>query len=146
MNDSLELQIAENQLQSFEEELDQDQIMRDYYEAEDCFKCESRLRSGILAATSLFRAEEVVATAERLGLIDVSPEFQQTLKLLYARWVAPCKSAEAWVARVEEKGYTVDNLDEFRNCCAKVQEWIERNAIYEQSQAVANERLAQEPW
>jgi hypothetical protein len=139
---SLELQLAQAQLQHFEEQLDP--ILRDHREAEDCRVCEQFLQHGIDAYKWLSRAEEAFLAAETEGVLEFTPELQQAIEALYHRWLAPCAAAEKWIARVEKSGYTVDNLAEFRNCCELVRDWIERNEHYKFGHAAAIEGFEQE--
>lgn len=133
MHDCLELQIARNQMDRFEHEIDP--IMREVYEAEDCRRCEDFLQKGINVYTWISRADQVIAFADAEGIIDYTPELMDLVKELHVRWLGPCKRANAWVERVEKKGYMVDNLAKYLECCEAVQDWLERNEWTELSKA-----------
>lgn len=141
MHDCLELQIARSQMDRFEHVADP--LMQDVYQAEDCRQCEEFLQKGITAFDSIARAEQVIFLADNEGIIDCSPELLLLVKELYARWLGPCKRADAWIERVEANGFVVDNLAKYRDCCEAVQDWLEHNEWQDLSRA-AREQLIEE--
>lgn len=142
--ESLELQIASSQVQHFEDEVDP--VVQQHQAAEDCSNCERFLELGINASKWLARAEEAFTVAEAEGLIERTASLDNAIKVLYQRWLDTGERAERWIARVQLNDYSIDNLQDFRVSAARVRDWLERRAWYEESQAAAAQRFAEEPW
>lgn len=102
-----------------------DAVMRDHLEAMDSFDCQETLDRGIQALAWLERAEQTVVSAEEDCLVEYSPVVHELIDRLYRTWLNPCHQAEAWATRVLERGYSIDNLPEFRKSCARARTWIE---------------------
>jgi hypothetical protein len=103
----------------------QSQLMERHEEAMECRDCEDFLQLGIDALKWLQRAEEElrlsVYSGERLNSVELS----DGLDRLYHVWLMPVHSAEQWIAAQAARGYTPDNIHEFRHACEQAREIVE---------------------
>lgn len=116
-SEDLTLKYARQHVAHYREE---HKLMADHREAMDCFDCEAYLQLGIDAFHWLVKADAVIRRAIYRGVYEHDPEVDAALQDLFRGWLEPCGNAEKWVAVPEKRGYTVSNLDEFRNCCEEV--------------------------
>jgi hypothetical protein len=140
---SIELEIAQHQLNEFEA---LDPVIAEHREAMDCLNCESFLQKGIYAYRWLERFEKVCDEADSLGMFGNDQEsaaYVDVVRELYKRWLTRGQEAEKWIAQVEERGFCIDNVEEFRACCSLVSDWVDRDSWYLESKKYRNERLAE---
>lgn len=141
MNESLELKIAADAIADYHDEL-----LREHADAMERFDCQSFLQHGIDAYRWLANAEHTLREAAYRGLLEFTPELHGTLESLYTRWLEPCATAEQWIERQLQRQYTLDNLTEFRECCAKVRDWIEEDAWKKTARKANQSHFANEAW
>ncbi len=91
-------------------------LMKAHAEAMDCRDCEAFIQMGIDAFHWLIRADRVYRTAVYRGEIQYMPEFEKMLTELCQKWLEPCEAADGWIEKQRTKGFTIDNLAEFREC------------------------------
>ena len=127
--ESLEFQLAEKQLLSFEQH--DDPVLRYHSAAQDCYQCEQWLQAGISALKWLARSEETARAADAEGLADFTSEVDEAIKGLYVRWLRQSESALPWITRVTQNGFSLDQLPEFEECSSQVRDWLEQHEIYE---------------
>lgn len=101
--------------------------MARHAEATECRDCEDFLRMGIEAFDWLARADEAIRSAVYSGAMAFDPECDSTLAALYSEWLKPCEYAERWIAIQQNRGFHVDNLEEFRRCCQEARAIVEEN-------------------
>jgi hypothetical protein len=142
--ESLELQIARSKIQQYEHDAEES-VVRASRQAQDCMECETFLDVGIAALEWLERAEESINVAEAEGF-EIPTGVDEAIAVLHVAWLRPCHFAEKWIAKCQATGYDIRNLAAFRDCCARAQEWLDRDAFYKHSRGAREERFAQEPW
>ena len=144
MSDNTALTLAQRRVQAYASE--SDDLMKRHAEAMECRDCEDFLRKGIETHNLLRSVEKVVRESDCEGISEFSPEAQDELDALYVSWLKPCEFAELWIASLRERGYTPDNLDEFRKACVIARDTVESRdwqlAVTE-SREVSS---AEEPW
>jgi hypothetical protein len=103
----------------------QSRIIELHEEAMECRDCEDFLQLGIDALKWLQRAEEELRISVYSGERENSVELSDSLDKLYHVWLMPVHSAEQWVAKQAARGYTPDNLCEFREACEHARDIVE---------------------
>jgi hypothetical protein len=91
-------------------------FMDHHYEAMDCRDCEAFLQMGIDAFEWLIRADIVFRAAAAYADFDYGTEWMERFKRLAKTWLRPCDRAEEWIKVQLNKGYSLDNLEQFRKC------------------------------
>lgn len=119
--ENFRLQLAKIRVQAFADESD---VMKNQNEATDWRACESFLQSGINAYRWLTETEAAVRDAEDHDSGESSCDIEAAIESLYQAWLEPCELAENWISRVQCQGFTVANVDEFREICEDVDEKI----------------------
>lgn len=146
----LEFEIAKRRVSDYSQEIfaecERDPLMKLHEEAIERFDCQDRLQAGINAFHWLARCESSIREGVDLGLIDNSPEYDETIAALYRAWLIPCDSAEAMVETQLKREHTVDNLSEFRECCEAVRDWLDRHDWKARAARTRASRFASEPW
>jgi hypothetical protein len=104
-------------------------LMRRHAEAIDCRDCEDFLQLGIDAFDWLNRADESIRRAILSGRAEYDPKVERTLLVMYTRWLKPCEHAEKWIAVQEKRGFRVENVERFRECCAEVRAMVEDSSL-----------------
>jgi hypothetical protein len=99
---------------------DESSLMKAHAEAMDCRYCEAFLQMGIDAFHWLIRADRVYRTAVYRGEIEYSADFEKMLAELCEQWLGPCEAADGWIEKQLTEGFTIDNLDEFRECAEEM--------------------------
>jgi hypothetical protein len=94
-------------------------------EAMDCWDCQNFLQLGIDAFHWINRTDQEMRKAVYAGKKDYSQEDALFLEKLYAEWLEPCLFAERWIAAQQSRGFSIDNLEEFRKCCEEVRAIVE---------------------
>ena len=136
----LALRIARERVGRYRDE--SDDLMRRHAEAIDCRDCEDFLQLGIEAFNWLGRADQTIRQEVFAGRLEHDPEVDSALAALYSEWLKPCGYAEHWVAVQRERGFRVDNLEEFRKCCREAQAIAEANAGLLENDAIVELRDA----
>lgn len=144
--ESLELNLARRAIASYEQDADDDSLIRASVQGQDCMDCEAFLEKGIKALAWLERSEQALIEGANVGIIDFTTDIEEAVEELYVAWLRPCKYANKWIAVQEKLGFDVKHLGDFRDACVRVQEWIERNATFKLSKSARDERFAEEPW
>jgi hypothetical protein len=146
MSEPLELELARFEVEQYENIADEDVIVHESRQAQDSMDCEEFLNRGIQSYTSIECGERTLYRAHSAGLIDVTPELEQEIETIRRRWLRPCGFAESWIATCHKNGYQIRNLEEFRQCCRRANEWFDRAAEFHRAKAIRDEALDQEPW
>lgn len=115
MTESRALQFARQKVESYT-----DEVMRSHYEAMDCLDCETYLQLGIEAFRWLVWADQAIRRAVFADKTAYESEVEEALRSLFVAWLRPCDSAEKWIEVQRDRGFEVDNADEFRRCCEEV--------------------------
>lgn len=123
--DSLAFRTACNRINSYRDE--SEALMARHAEATECRDCEDFLCMGIEAFDWLARADEAIRSAVYSGVMAFNPEYDSTLAALYSEWLKPCEYAERWIVLQQNRGFHVDNLEEFRRCCQEARAVVEEN-------------------
>jgi hypothetical protein len=97
-----------------------DVIIRQHQEAMECWECQSFLQLGINVFKWLEQADLDVRRAVYDRKMEYDPDWETALTALYAEWLKACDFAEKWSTIQTERGFALDNLEEFRKCCAAV--------------------------
>lgn len=116
--DNLALRTARTYVRNYANE--GDELMARHLAAMDCRDCEAFLQLGIDAFHWLNRADCQTRLAVFEGRAAFDPEFDEALGNLYQMWLRPCEIAERWISVQSQRGYTPDNLAEFRECFEEV--------------------------
>ena len=149
MFECLELKIAKSKIDRYEQEAE-GSIIHESRQAVDCLDCEEFLDKGIAALGWLQRSEEVLLEASAECVFENHPQVETAIELaietLYAAWLRPCEKAEAWIASCQGNGYSMRNVEVFRDCCDRVSAWLEQNLFYKESKVSREERFAEENW
>ena len=124
MSNNLTLSMARKRVREYAAETDS--LMANHAEAMECRDCEEWLKRGIDAQFWLCRAEEIMRAADEDGLCEFDTEMRRALDCLYEMWLRPCEFAETWIASLATRGYTPDNLGEFRDACDMARDIVER--------------------
>ena len=75
------------------------------------------------------------------------PEVEQAITRLYERWLDPCcRHAEKWIRAQLDRGYALDNLEKFRQCCQEARDILERRRFYDRVRAARLSGRAEEGW
>lgn len=122
MTSSLELAMAQRLVKSYVGE--SGQWKADHRDAMECWNCQEWLQKGIDAFRWLQRAEEAFTQAEFHGVHVMTAEERETIEALYVAWLVPCDSTDKWIATLVERGYSPNNLNEFREICEVVRRII----------------------
>lgn len=85
-------------------------------EAMDCRDCEAFLQLGIDAFNWLVRADKLLRKAECANHAENAAKVHNCIQTLLIAWLETCDAANKWVREQLRRGFTVDNLDEFRKC------------------------------
>jgi len=112
MNTSIELELARLYMAQYDDEADRWQAV--HQEAMECRDCEDWLRKGIEAYRWICRADHALATADQLGVREMTDVDSSAVSLLYRRWLENCEPAEHWIADLHQRGWEPENLLEFR--------------------------------
>jgi|GEM_PF-3099255 len=123
MTGNLCLNVAERRVREFADEADA--LLASHSEAMECWKCQELLQKGIDAYRWLTQADAFLREADYQGVFDFSPELQDAVNTLYQAWLQPCEFAERRIVALLERGYQLDNLQEFREICEQVEEIID---------------------
>lgn len=145
MLDNLELRIARSKIERFQHEANAS-VVSESTAALDCMACEEFLSNGIAALEWLERSEQCFHEADSEGIFEVTTQLSEAIETLYSAWLIPCPRAEQWIVRCRANGYEITNLDQFRDCKSRVQDWLDRNVLYKKSKEAREERFAEEAW
>jgi hypothetical protein len=145
MNESLEIVIAREEIERYNDAAI-DPVIHDHEQAQECQDCEDFLRSGVGEFGSLIRAEETLHKAHRLGLLEWNAALEEVLRTLYIMWLQPCERADKWVEKQKARGYDVDGLKAYLECCDAAREWVSRDQMHAKGKAARDQRFAEEPW
>jgi len=124
--DSLTLRTAEKYVENYNRE--SADLLAAHREAMDCRDCEVFLELGIDAFRWVILADAAIRGAVAEGKLEFTPEIDAAIKHLCERWLVPCKYAEEWIAIQQARGYQIDNLDRFRECCGEMRAIVEAQA------------------
>lgn len=114
MVESLALRNAQEHIRAFAGE--SEGFIDQQTAALDCRDCEAFLQMGIDAFDWLERAEHALRAAAAEGAFDYTAEVVEKFKSLAKWWLRPCDRAERWIKVQLERGFSIANLDRFRQC------------------------------
>ena len=123
-----------------------DDLMRDHAQAMECRDCEEHLQQGIDAYKWLRRAEETLREADYEGILTFSKDLEMAIDTLYKAWLGPAEHAERWIKALRQKGYTPDNLNDFREICEDVKEIVGGREWGSKATKARASASAVEPW
>ncbi len=91
-------------------------------ESVECRNCEDFLQLGIDAFDWIVRADRLVRHAMFNGIGEFDhDQAEDAICALCRGWLEPCELANKLVAFQHQRGFRVDNLDRFRECCVEMQ-------------------------
>ena len=93
-----------------------DDLIGRHKEALDCYNCEAFLQIGIDAYHWLIRADELFRMCVAKGIEEFDENVDKALRLLFRDWLDRCKFANDWVDIQHQRGFEVDNLEQFQRC------------------------------
>ena len=143
--DSIELLIAKSRIERYIHDAE-DPVIRESKEAQDCMDLEAFIDKGIKALEWLEQSEKTIREAIAEGVIDRDVELLEGANLLYKAWLRPCPFVDKWIEKHTGNGYEIRNLFEFRQCCDRVIDRLQRNQWSDLSAKSRARRLAEEPW
>jgi hypothetical protein len=114
VEESLALKTARSHVDSFQGE--SRRVMSAHREAMDCRDCEAFLQLGIDAFDWIMRVDQGYRTAVFEGHTEYSSDVDQAIRTLCEAWLPSAIPAEKWVELQLARGYTLANLDRFRQC------------------------------
>lgn len=117
-HDHLALRTARTYVRNYASE--GDELMSRHIEAMDCRDCEAFLQLAIDAFHWLNRADCQIRLDVFEGRAPHDPSVDEALTTLYRLWLRPCDTAERWISLQLQRGYTPDNLDEYRDSFREV--------------------------
>lgn len=103
-----------------------DSLLRDRDTAIDAYKFQEVLKSGIDAYHWLCQADKFLREADYRGIAEYTQDLQDAIEGLFKAWMQPCATAEQRISEVENEGYAIDNLQDFRNVCGDVEDRLEK--------------------
>ena len=113
--DSLVFRNAERHVREYREEND---LLAAHHDAMDCLNCEAFLQMGIDSFEWVMRADRAIRAANHDH--ETFESLDRAIHVLCKNWLVPCQHAEAWVKKQLDQGYTIDNLDAFRERCEEM--------------------------
>jgi hypothetical protein len=125
---SIALNSLRNAVKNYQEQADfADVIMQQHQEAMECWECQSFLQLGI----NIYKWLEQADLDIRKAIFDHKTEYDRdwdaSLTALYSEWLKACDFAEKWITSQIERGFTLNNLEEFRKCCEEVRAIVKNN-------------------
>ncbi len=120
-----QIRAAQNRVDEYdgyEEEFRHKDLMQHCAEAEDCRNLEDFLKLGIEAFDWVERADLWLRGSLARGTIskEEGDRVSDVIDSMCKGWLKPCTFAKAWVSRVMNNGYHVDNLEQFMECCRQM--------------------------
>lgn len=94
----------------------QSKVLKEHYAAMECVDCEAFLQLGIDAFEWLVRADETIREAVFSGKMPHSAELETAIEKLFVAWQQPCRFANLWIQKQQERGFNLENLDKFQQC------------------------------
>lgn len=94
---------------------DECEIMRGHREAMECRDCDTVMQLGIDAFAWLIRADECLRAAVYEGM-GYDADADEAIRELFRGWLRPCEPVNKWIEIQAQRGYHLDNLEEFRKC------------------------------
>lgn len=91
-------------------------LMAAHQETLECLDCEAFLELGIDAFNWLLKATKVVRTVALREESDSIERAEASLRTSRKAWLGPCDLAEKWATVQLERGFSIENLEQFRNC------------------------------
>ena len=121
------LRIAQRHVEMYS---NQDSLMTaQHRDAMECRACEEFLSLGIGAYKWIRQADETLREAARQGF-EVPEEAVNALRLLYRRWLTPCRRASKLIDAQKANGFLIGNLGEFNAACEYVRSQVRRQEDY----------------
>jgi hypothetical protein len=122
--ETLALRTARQHVQSYQQQ--SEEILAQYREAMESGNCEDHLQLGIEAFRWIERAEQRVEQAAYEGKITYEPKCARAITDLYEAWLVPCDAAEERIQALLSRGYDIENVAEFRECCVEAYDRLEQ--------------------
>ena len=115
-------------------------MLRDHAEAMECRDCEDCLRLGLQAFEWIRTAHAHFQADVLSGDAAFDDNFEQVITGLYATWLAVSEVVEPWVAKLENRGYTVEAAGKLRECCQEARDAIEERSLAHAARRAAKRR------
>ena len=123
-----------------------DDLMRQHEEAMECFDCRDHLDAGMHAFRWLRRIDQTLRELDYRGIQSLDDDARARLGRMYQTWLRTCAEAEKWIARLEAKGRTPENLSTFRECCEEARDIAARQDWMNQARHSLLQRSDSEDW
>lgn len=117
------LELARNSIDLFAK-LDGEQIIAESRQAVDCMDCEAVIASGIQAFRVLEETDICLRNAIYSGRLNLDAEtfdLDECMLQLVTSWLKPVAHVDGWVSKCLSNGYTVERIEEFRQCVLQAQ-------------------------
>lgn len=95
-------------------------VIKNHCEAMDCHNCVDFIKLGIETHGWLLRADAACRDLESLGPVDESELHFDTLETLMRRWLSICEEAGSWIDLQLQRGFEIEDFDEFKVCEERV--------------------------
>jgi hypothetical protein len=119
----------------------EDAVIEAPRQSDDRRDCEDFLQLGIDAFDWLIRADQTFREAIFDGYKDFDPAVENALRSLCQLWLKPCERARKRIEIQLSRGYKVDNLDRFNECCEEMQAIVRAQESTTEKLPAAMERL-----
>lgn len=143
-NDNLALNLARRRIHDYAGETAS--WAQQHAEAMECRDCEEFLQKGISAYKWLRRAEETMREADSEGLFDFDTELREAVGDLYQAWLQTLPLVENWIAALQQRGYSLDNLADFQAVREAVQDVIDQKDWQSSATRARVRCSSEEPW
>lgn len=123
-----------------------DKVIHEHCAAMQCLDCEELLKAGISAHKWLERIEETFREAAHENLVDFSSPEKDVIEELFRLWMRPCDAVISWIDDIKSSGHEPDNLNEFLDRYAIVEDRVQKGAWLTAVYAAQTASFASEPW
>lgn len=125
-----QVRTAKSRVHEYEQyghEHESDNLLVRCAEANECRDLEDFLKLGIDAYDWIERADLWLRGAVASGALPSDEENSviAAIDTLCRGWLRPCNFARAWIARIQGKGFKIDNVDRFHECCRQMESIVD---------------------
>jgi hypothetical protein len=108
---------------------ERDALMERRAQAMEGRECEDLLQCAVEAFNRLKGADETLREAAKAGF-DVGEEVKEAIDSLYRTWLAPRERAERRIRECRERGFSIENLDQFRAASRFVERRVQKQDMF----------------
>lgn len=118
----------------------EDPIIRESRAADACADFEYKLQKGLCIYRALNRLDENLRLQALKGEIEYTAEIADGFRRIFALWHEPCGVALKSLQYFEDRGFVVENANEFRAACIEVTGMLAGDAEFFSGNALADLR------